>query len=62
MYYEETFSPVEKMTVVCTLIIVSSIRQLNIYQMDVKYVFLNRDVHEDVYMSPLLGVVHQSVR
>jgi hypothetical protein len=36
MDYEETFAPVAKMTTIHTLIVVASIRQWHIYQLDVK--------------------------
>lgn len=58
MDYEETFSPVEKMTTARTLIVVSSIQQWKIYQMDVKNAFLNGDLHGEVYMSPPPGIAH----
>ncbi|KAL4566379.1 hypothetical protein LXL04_030494 [Taraxacum kok-saghyz] len=59
MDYEETFTPVAKMTTVRILIAVSSIRQWKIYQMDVKNAFSNGDLHEEVYMSPPPGIAHQ---
>ncbi|XP_057487612.1 uncharacterized mitochondrial protein AtMg00810-like [Actinidia eriantha] len=49
MDYEETFAPVTKMT---------TIRQWHISQMDVKNAFLNGDLQEEVYMTPLPGVFH----
>jgi len=58
--YEETFSFVTKVTIVRTLIVVASIFQWKIFQMNVKNVFLNGDVHEEVYMIPPLGVSHKS--
>ncbi|KAL5849926.1 hypothetical protein ACOSQ4_007939 [Xanthoceras sorbifolium] len=58
MDYEETFAFVVKMTTVRTLITVASIRQWHISQMDVKNVFLNDDLHEEVYMAPPPGVSH----
>ena len=46
MDYEETFALVTKMTIVCTLIVVASIREWHISEMDVKNFFLNGDLQE----------------
>jgi len=55
MDYVETFAPVAKMTIVRTLIIVTSI-----FQMDVKNTFLNGDLHEEVYMITPPSVSHKT--
>jgi hypothetical protein len=60
MDYEETFAPVAKMTTIHTLIVVASIRQWHISQLDVKNAFLNGDLKEKVYMAPPLGISHDS--
>jgi len=44
MDYEETFAPVAKITTIHTLIVVASIRQWHISQLDVKNAFLNGDL------------------
>ena len=44
-----------KMTTFHTFIVVASIFQWKIFQMDVKNVFLNGDLHEHIYMIPSLG-------
>lgn len=58
MNYEETFALVAKMTIVCTLITVASVRQWHISKMDIKNAFLNDNLHEEVYMVPPLGMSH----
>jgi hypothetical protein len=53
--YDETFAPVAHMTTIHTLLVVSSIREWSIPQLDVKNDFLNSELHEDVYMRPPPG-------
>jgi len=60
MDYEETFASVAKMTIICTLIIVASIHQWHISQLDVKNAFLNGNLQEEVYMAPPLGISYDS--
>ena len=50
--YEETFTRVAHLTSVRYLIAVAAVRCWPLYQMDVKNVFLNGDLHEEVYMQP----------
>ncbi|KAL5853429.1 hypothetical protein ACOSQ3_008547 [Xanthoceras sorbifolium] len=58
MDYEVTFAHVAKMTTICTLIVVTSIRQWHISQMDIKNASLNDDLHEEVYMALQPSVSH----
>jgi hypothetical protein len=58
MDYEETFAHVAKMTTIITLIAVALILQWHISQLDVKNVFLNEVLQENVYIAPLPGVSH----
>ena len=56
--YEETFSLVGKMTTIHSLIIVASVCQWHISQLDVKSAFLNGDLQERFYIAPPPGVSH----
>uniref|UniRef100_A0A2N9HKY6 Uncharacterized protein n=1 Tax=Fagus sylvatica TaxID=28930 RepID=A0A2N9HKY6_FAGSY len=56
--YEETFTPVARLSSVRTLLAVAASRQWKPFQMDVKYAFLNGDLSEEVYMQPPLGLSH----
>ncbi|XP_026398898.1 uncharacterized protein LOC113294737 [Papaver somniferum] len=56
--YEETFAPVARMTTIRTLIVVASARGWDLHQMDVTKSFLHRDLQEEVYMQPPLGLPH----
>ena len=48
--YEETFAPVARLTLVCSLIAVAASKCWQLFQMYVKNVFLNGDLTEEVYM------------
>jgi hypothetical protein len=61
--YDETFAPVAHITIICTLLVVTSVQEWSISQLDVnnaflngvKNVFLNGELREDVYMHQLPG-------
>jgi hypothetical protein len=53
--YDETFAPVAHMTTIHTLLVVASVRGWSISQLDVKNVFLNGELCEDIYIRPPPG-------
>lgn len=57
--FKEIFAPVDKINTIHTLIADASIHKWNTSQMDVKNVFLNGDLYEEVYMIPPSDVPHK---
>jgi hypothetical protein len=56
--YEETFAPVARLTSIHSILAVASVRHWDLFQMDVKNVFLNGDLNEEVCMQPSPGYTH----
>ncbi|GJW24172.1 retrovirus-related pol polyprotein from transposon TNT 1-94 [Tanacetum coccineum] len=54
-YYKETFSPVSRKDSLRIMMALVAHFNLELHQMDVKTVFLNGDLHEDVYMAQSQG-------
>lgn len=48
--FEETFALVARLSYVCALLASVASRRWSLFQMDVKNVFLNDDLNEEVYM------------
>ena len=57
--YSDTFSPVAKMTYVRLFISLAATYHWDLHQLDIKNVFLDSDLREEVYMEQLLGFVAQ---
>ncbi|CAM8887194.1 unnamed protein product [Rhodiola kirilowii] len=49
--YFDTFSLVTIITSIRMIIVIAALRNLEIYQMDVKTAFLNGDLEEEIYME-----------
>ena len=54
--YEETFTPVARISFVRALLTVAAASKWDLFQMDVKNAFLNGDLSEEVYMQPPPGL------
>ena len=54
--YEETFAPVARISSVHALLAVAAASKWDLFQMDVKNAFLNRDLSEEFYMQPPPGL------
>lgn len=48
--YEETFTPVTKITIAQTLLLVGASYKWLLFQMDVKKAFLRGDIKEEIFM------------
>jgi hypothetical protein len=53
--YDEIFAPMAHMTTVHTLLVVASVREWSISQLDMKNAFLNGELREEVYIQPPPG-------
>jgi hypothetical protein len=55
IYFEETFSPAERLEAMRMFLVFACFRNFKIYQMDVKSTFLNETLEEEVYVEKLEG-------
>ena len=53
--YDETFSLVAKITIVCVLIALAAIKSWKLWQMDVKNAFLHGELDREIYMEQPKG-------
>jgi hypothetical protein len=58
--YEETYSPVAKMTTVRAIIVMATTKGWSLHQMNVKNDFLHGDLQKEVYMEQPPGYVDQT--
>jgi hypothetical protein len=58
--YEETYSPITKMTIIRAIITMATAKGWSLHQMDVKNVFLHGDLQEEVYMEQPPSYVDQT--
>ena len=49
--YFDTYSPVTKIATIRTLVALTAIHGLVVHQIDVKTIFLNGDLEEEIYMT-----------
>ena len=55
--FEETFAPVARLEAIIMFLTFSCYKSFKLYQMDVKYAFLNGKLEEEVYIEPPEGLL-----
>jgi len=55
--FEETFAPVARLEAIRMFLALSSFRIFKVYQMDVKYAFINGDLKEEFYIEQPEGFI-----
>jgi len=53
IYFEDTFAPATRLEAIRMFLALSSFQKFKVYQMDVKYAFLNGDLEEELYIEKL---------
>jgi len=51
IYFKESFAPVARLEAIIMLLAFSSHKNIKVYKMDVKPMFFNRDLEEEVYIE-----------
>ena len=59
IYYEETFSPVARYTLIPSVLAIANQLDLELHQMDVQTAFLNGELEEEIYMLQPEGYKHE---
>ena len=57
--YQDTFFPTSKIIIVRCLLALAAARRWSLHQLDVNNAFLHSDLHDELYMSPLPGLLRQ---
>ena len=53
--YFDTYSPMKRINSIRMVFVIVALRNLEVYEMDVKTTFLNEDLDEEIYMEQLKG-------
>lgn len=59
MEFNETFAHVAKFTTTRTMVAIGSAIHLEMHQMDVKTMFVNKEFEEDIYIKQLQGFIQE---
>ncbi|GJR71830.1 retrotransposon-related protein [Tanacetum coccineum] len=55
--YIDTYNLVTRITSIRMILVIAALRNLEVYQMDVKLAFLNEDLEEEIYMNQPEGFI-----